>query len=183
MHTCLNGAMSLYQQMLGYYQLDPWEQTSVKLQSKYKPFHSRKCFRKHRLRNGGHFVQGRWVNSSPPWVSVLTLSIVVWGIRQWPSTTKAASFLLEYVTSPVCKHHQSIAPWNLFFTGYAVPTYQRCLKDPIKLLNVISIKILKSLFCIYYGSRFSWHENNIVRNLLFYRICLRHIVTWVYSGW
>ena len=47
--------------MLGYCQLDPWEQTSVKFHSKYKTFHSRKCFRKHRLRNGGHFVQEGWV--------------------------------------------------------------------------------------------------------------------------
>ena len=29
--------------------------------SKYKTFHTRKCICKYRLRNGGHFVQGRWV--------------------------------------------------------------------------------------------------------------------------
>ena len=41
-----------------YYQLDPQEQTSMKFESKYKNFHSRKCIWNYRLRNGGHFVQG-----------------------------------------------------------------------------------------------------------------------------
>ena len=44
--------------MLGNYQLDPQEQTSVTLKSKYKAFHSQKCIWKYHLRNGGHFVQG-----------------------------------------------------------------------------------------------------------------------------
>ena len=122
------------------------------------------------------------VNSSSPWVSMLALSIVVWRIRQWPTTTKAATFLMEYVAS-LYASLTNLLHIEICFTGYAVPTHQICLKDPIKLLNVISIKILKSLFCIYYGSRFSLHENNVLINLLFYRICLRHIVTWVYSGW
>ena len=34
----------------------------MKFWSKYKRFHSRKCIWKYRLRNGWHFVQGRWVN-------------------------------------------------------------------------------------------------------------------------
>ena len=42
--------------MLEYCQLDPWEQTSVKFQSKFQHFHSRKCVWMCRLRNGGHFV-------------------------------------------------------------------------------------------------------------------------------
>ena len=58
--------------------------------------------------------RGRWVKSSSPYVSVLTLSIVVWRVRQWPTTTTAASFLMEYVTLLVCKPHPSIATWNLF---------------------------------------------------------------------
>ena len=32
--------------------------------NKIQNFQSRKCFWKYRLRNGGHFVQGRWVKSS-----------------------------------------------------------------------------------------------------------------------
>ena len=33
----------------------------MKILSKYKCFRSWKCFWKYRLRNGGHFVRGRWV--------------------------------------------------------------------------------------------------------------------------
>ena len=57
--TCrLFGAKSLSAPMLGYCQLDPWEQTSVIFfLSKYKNFHSWNCIWKYRLRNGSHFVQ------------------------------------------------------------------------------------------------------------------------------
>ena len=34
----------------------------MKFQSKYNIFHSQKCVRKYHLGNGGHFVQGIWVN-------------------------------------------------------------------------------------------------------------------------
>ena len=57
----LFSAKPLSKPMLSYYQLDPQEQTSVKFQSKYKPFHSQKCIWKYHLRNGGHFVQG-WMS-------------------------------------------------------------------------------------------------------------------------
>ena len=50
-------AKPLSKPMLGYCQLDSQEQTSVKFQSNYKTFHSRKCIWKYRLRNGGHIVQ------------------------------------------------------------------------------------------------------------------------------
>ena len=42
----LFGAKTLSQPMLYYCQLDPYEQTSVKLYSKFKHFHSRKCIGK-----------------------------------------------------------------------------------------------------------------------------------------
>ena len=54
----LIGAKPLSKPMLAYCQLDPKEQTSVKFQSKFNHFHSRKCVWKCRLRNGGHFVRG-----------------------------------------------------------------------------------------------------------------------------
>ena len=54
----LFGAKPLSKPTLGYCQLDPKEQTSVKFQSKYKTFHSRKRTWKYRLRKGGHFVPG-----------------------------------------------------------------------------------------------------------------------------
>ena len=56
---CRIGDKPLSKLMLGYCQLDPYEQTSVKFQSKHKFFNSRKCIWKYRLRNYGHFVQGK----------------------------------------------------------------------------------------------------------------------------
>ena len=59
MACSLFGTKPLSKQVLGYCQLDPKEQTSVKFESKYKTFHSRKCiWLKRSLRNGGHFVRG-----------------------------------------------------------------------------------------------------------------------------
>ena len=52
----LVGAKWLSEPMLEYYQLDPWEQTLMKFQSKSIHFHSRKSIWNCRLENGGHFV-------------------------------------------------------------------------------------------------------------------------------
>ena len=58
MACCLFGAKPLSEPMLGYCQLDPREQNSVKFQSTYKNFHSWKCIWKYCLQNVSHFVQG-----------------------------------------------------------------------------------------------------------------------------
>ena len=50
--------------MLSYCHLDPKEHISVKLHLNFKSFHSRKCTRKCRLSNGGHFAQPQCLNSS-----------------------------------------------------------------------------------------------------------------------
>ena len=42
----------LSEPMLDYYQLDPWEQSSVKFKSKYKIFHPWNCVWKYRLHPG-----------------------------------------------------------------------------------------------------------------------------------
>ena len=52
----LAGAKPLYVPMLYHCQLDNWEQTSVKLHSKFKHFHSGKCIRNCRPEYVGHFV-------------------------------------------------------------------------------------------------------------------------------
>ena len=58
----LLGAKPLPDPMLPYCQLDPWEQLEqVKSESKYTTFHPWKCIWTYWLRNGGLFVQGRWV--------------------------------------------------------------------------------------------------------------------------
>ena len=54
----LFGAHPLPEPMLAYCQLDPWEQILVKLESKYRSFHSWKCIWICRLRNGDRFVPG-----------------------------------------------------------------------------------------------------------------------------
>ena len=50
----LFGATPLSERMLYYCQLGHWEQISVNLDLKFKPFHSRKCIWKCRLANVGH---------------------------------------------------------------------------------------------------------------------------------
>ena len=55
--TCrLFGTEPLSKPTLIYCQFDNLEQASVKVESKYKTFHSWKCIWKRRLRNGDHFV-------------------------------------------------------------------------------------------------------------------------------
>ena len=63
----LYGAKPLSEPVLDYYQLDPLQQSSVKFYSKCKIFHSWKCIWKHRLRNGGHFVQGEMIWYTNAW--------------------------------------------------------------------------------------------------------------------
>ena len=74
----LFGAKPLSKPMIGYCKVDPYKQNSVKFQSKYKTFRSRKCVWKDRLRNGGHFVQGWWVNSGEPFQVKRVLSMKNW---------------------------------------------------------------------------------------------------------
>ena len=52
----LLGAMPFSEPMLNYCQLNPWQQTSVKFESKYHNFHSSKLLSKCCLQNGSHFV-------------------------------------------------------------------------------------------------------------------------------
>ena len=63
MACCIVGAKPLSELMLEYCPLDLKEQTSVKLESKYKTFHSRKWIWNCHLQNGRYFVQRRWVNT------------------------------------------------------------------------------------------------------------------------
>ena len=55
----LFGTKPLFKPVLGYYQFDPKEKTSVKFESKYNTFHSQKGIWKWRLWNGGHYVLGK----------------------------------------------------------------------------------------------------------------------------
>ena len=79
MACCLFGTKPLSKPMLGYSQLNPEEQTSMKFQSKYKTFHSRKWIWKYHLRNGGHFVQRE---IAPRWMPLKRMPQNQWGVRQ-----------------------------------------------------------------------------------------------------
>ena len=57
----LIGANSLSKPMLVYCQLNPLGKNFSEVLIKYKTFYSGKCIWIYRLRNGGHFVQERWV--------------------------------------------------------------------------------------------------------------------------
>ena len=67
----LSGAKPFPELMLPFCHLDPWEQTSVKFESKWKTFHSWKCLRSCRLWNGGYFVQGEMKFNARKTISVL----------------------------------------------------------------------------------------------------------------
>ena len=91
----LFGAKPLSKPMLGYCQLDPYKQTSLKFESNYKTFHSRKFVWKYRLRNGSYFVHGGgggggggggWVNTRFPmkwdgWFDRSASKYVNWNLR------------------------------------------------------------------------------------------------------
>ena len=84
----LLGAKPLSEPMLTYCQLEPKEYISMKYHFKLNYFHSRKCVWTCRLRNGGHFVQGRWVKEASP-VCVLVLHQPVPAIQPAYSTNAA----------------------------------------------------------------------------------------------
>ena len=52
----LIGTKPLSEPVIEYYQLETWEQISVKFESKQDNFLTRKCVRKCHLHNGSHFV-------------------------------------------------------------------------------------------------------------------------------
>ena len=65
----LFGANQLPKPVLAYFQLDSWEQISVKFESKPYRFHTRKCIWNVVCQNGGHFDEGgltdRWLACKP----------------------------------------------------------------------------------------------------------------------
>ena len=61
MASNLFSTQPLSKPMWDYCQLDHCELTSVKFQSKYKTFHSRKCIWKYCLQNGSYFVLGEMI--------------------------------------------------------------------------------------------------------------------------
>ena len=52
---------SLAEPKLAHCWLDPWEQMSMKFESKYNNFHTRKCMWKCQMQNGGYFAKPQFV--------------------------------------------------------------------------------------------------------------------------
>ena len=88
MASCLYHIKVLPEVMLTYHHLNPPEQTSMKITSKYNNFHSRKCMWKH-LQNESHFVPALthwgWVKHK----CVGNLTIIGWDNGSLPGRRQA----------------------------------------------------------------------------------------------
>ena len=100
----LFGAKPWSEPMLYYCQLEPQEQTSLKLYLKFEHFHSRKCVWKCCLENVGHFVSN---NLSKP----LQPSDSNWHHRTWSSVIQVITYYL-FSTEPLLE--QLIINWTHF---------------------------------------------------------------------
>ena len=94
MACCLFGTKPLYKPMLGYCQLDPKEQTSVKFESKYKTFHDNVIKWEHFL----HYWPFVWgIHRSPvnsplksQWCGALLFSLIcAWINNRWVNNREA----------------------------------------------------------------------------------------------
>ena len=105
----LIGAKPISESMQGYCTLDPEEQTTVKIVSKYKTFHSWRSIWIHLLWDGGYFVLfcpqgggggggGVWDQVTYPYHTFITSIILL-------PTYILSFFILIHVTYPrICKH-------------------------------------------------------------------------------
>ena len=136
----LCGAKPLSEPMLDNYELDPYEQTSVKSLSKFYHFRSRKCVWKCRLRNGGHFVSASMCSTF--YRSLVTLR-APWDIQMCLCASGCLMAPSNYITqcnrntSPIvflmfnCLGNYStgkdlgIYPWNEFVWSTSTSAYPR----------------------------------------------------------
>ena len=75
----LVGAKPLSEAMQQYCKLDPYVQTSMKFEFRFKHFHARKCIWKCRLRSIGHFISA---SITPPYNMICNMMIYM--TRPWP---------------------------------------------------------------------------------------------------
>ena len=148
----LFGAKSTPEPMLAYCKLDLEEQTSMNFESKYKTFYSWKCIWKCRLRNGGHFVQGR----SFRWVLNLSLvSLTAWcraGDKPlyfnqwWPQLI--GSFI--WVTKlRWLKSLKSLGAWYSHLLGF----------EGMKCVLCLSMDKMAAISQMIFSDAFSWMKN------------------------
>ena len=107
----LFGAKPLSKPMLSYCQLDLWEHTSVKFESKYKPFHSWKCTWICRFGNGEYFVQGEKLR-----LDHFRYLSIQWDLHTVKRVclTELGRVSLHFVSSP------NLFTWYIFFVGETV---------------------------------------------------------------
>ena len=99
----LFGAKQLSKPMLGYCQLDPQEQTSVKFESIYKTFHSRKCNWKYRLPKWQPFCLGEDELILSYWMDVASTLYRTSSIRKGQATKGLSlSHQLDILTQITC---------------------------------------------------------------------------------
>ena len=91
MAWCLLGTKPLHEPMLPYCQLDSWEQNSVKFESEFYHFYSRKCIWKCRLLKLWPFCAGKmgwmcimfslWIVQYCPWNMLIVFVMIHWKPR------------------------------------------------------------------------------------------------------
>ena len=105
----LFGAKPWSKLILVYCQLDAKEQTSVKFQSKYKTFHSRKCSWKYLLWNGGLVVLGEmsWC-LVPQWNIDVSENWVIIGLDNGLSPIRHQAFVQTNNDSSLARSRKTI---------------------------------------------------------------------------
>ena len=115
-------AKPLPEPMVTCYQLDEWEETTVKSESKFKTSHSWKCFSKCRLRNGGYFVSGRWVNVFHGllifrrlyWAVTYAINVLGFGFCMCLLTVTSFFDISEYIVDHIGLQHDDVMKWKPF---------------------------------------------------------------------
>ena len=149
----LFGAKPLPEPMLVYCQLYSWEQISVKFESEFSHFHSRKCIRKCRLSRCQPFC--------PRGVNIELDNLLVKdtpGYRQWRNTSFALSYQIVVLSTIIQQMQLNIIvnPWAHW--GYPIPVYF-CL--------VKIVVVLEHQYCDSTCHTSTWYQSP----LLFIEIC------------
>ena len=123
----LIGAKPLSEPMLYYCQLDPQEQTSVKLYSKFKYFHSGKCIWKCYLENVSHFVSASMgyccqVTTTPTQSVHIVPS--VWSPGLTPAHVQSLQWLSNNQQGTHCTtQHRNLLQFSIYCPGSHVPEF------------------------------------------------------------
>ena len=134
----------------------------------------------------GTLVHTIKLRSSSPWVSALVLSIDFWRIKQWPTTTKAASSPVGNVACG-CKPKQCSGICDLFhwrfciyksqLTKISCDTTQCSIHKSTK---VVAFHLLRQQMFLDTSKILLFHFDKISDKWWLRRIWLPHVVTWAH---